>query len=114
MKKGFTDYRVTVPGFLDELLRPVKVRNGVDSAVEVGLRSQNTIVIPKGVRELSNVVVIPEFVDAPLRKNQKIGTVAFYSGESPVYETDIIVKNDVKKMSYGYVFKELLLNLIEK
>ena len=114
VKKGFTDYRVTVPGFLDELLRPVKVRNGVDSAVEVGLRSQNTIVIPKGVRELSNVVVIPEFVDAPLRKNQKIGTVAFYSGESLVYETDIIVKNDVKKMSYGYVFKELLLNLIEK
>lgn len=114
VKKGFTDYRVTVPGFLDELLRPVKVRNGVDSAVEVGLRSQNTIVIPKGVRELSNVVVIPEFVDAPLRKNQKIGTVAFYSGESLVYETDIIVKNDVKKMSYGYVFKKLLLNLIEK
>ncbi len=114
VKKGFSDYRVTVPGFLDELLRPVKVRNGVDSAVEVGLRSQNTIVIPKGVRELSNVVVIPEFVDAPLRKNQKIGTVAFYSGDSLVYETDIIVKNDVKKMSYGYVFKELLLNLIEK
>lgn len=114
VKKGFSDYRVTVPGFLDELLRPVKVRNGVDSAVEVGLRSQNTIVIPKGVKELSNVVVIPEFVDAPLRKNQKIGTVAFYSGESLVYETDIIVKNDVKKLSYGYVFKELLLNLIEK
>lgn len=114
VKKGFSDYRVTVPGFLDELLRPVKVRNGVDSAVEVGLRSQNTIVIPKGVRELSNVVVIPEFVDAPLRKNQKIGTVAFYSGDSLVYETDIIVKNDVKKLSYGYVFKELLLNLIEK
>lgn len=114
VKKGFSDYRVTVPGFLDELLRPVKVRNGVDSAVEVGLRSQNTIVIPKGVRELSNVVVIPKFVDAPLRKNQKIGMVAFYSGESLVYETDIIVKNDVKKLSYGYVFKELLLNLIEK
>lgn len=114
VKKGFSDYRVTVPGFLDELLRPVRVKDGVDMAVEVGLRSQSTIVIPRGVSELSNVIVMPEYVSAPVEKGQKIGTAAFYNGDTLVYETDIITKSNVEKLSYGYIFKKMLLNLIEK
>lgn len=114
VKKGFSDYRVTVPGFLDELLRPVRVKDGVDSAVEVGLRSQSTIVIPRGVSELSNVIVMPEYVSAPVEKGQKIGTAAFYNGDTLVYETDIITQSNVEKLSYGYIFKKMLLNLIEK
>lgn len=113
VKKGFSDFRVTVPGFLDELLRPIKVKNGVDSAVEIQLKSQSTIVIPRGVNELSNVVVMPEYVNAPVKKGQKIGTVAFYNGSTLVYETEIIIKNDVEKLSYGYIFKKMLLNLLE-
>ena len=114
VKKGFSDYRVTVPGFLDELLRPVRVKDGIDSAVEVGLRSQSTIVIPRGVSELSNVIVMPEYVSAPVEKGQKIGTAAFHNGDTLVYETDIITQSDVEKLSYGYIFKRMLLNLIEK
>ena len=113
VKKGFSDYRVTVPGFLDELLRPVRVKNGVDSAVEVCLKSQSTVVIPKGVSELSNVIVMPEYVCAPLKKGQKVGTAAFYNGDSLVYETDIVVLNDVEKLSYSYIFKKMLSKLIE-
>lgn len=113
VKKGFSDYKVTVPGFLDEMLLPVRVKNGVDSAVEIGLRSQNTIVIPKGTGELSNLIVVPEYVNAPLKKGQKIGTAAFYNGDTLVYETDVVVLNDVEKLSYAYIFKKMLLNLIE-
>ena len=113
VKSGFSGYKVTTPGFLDELLRPVKVKNGVDSAVEVCLKSQSTVVVPKGVSELSNVIVIPDYLSAPLRKGQKIGTAAFYNGDTLVYETDIVVKNDVKKLTYGYILRKMLLNLIE-
>ncbi|MBQ8297404.1 MAG: D-alanyl-D-alanine carboxypeptidase [Ruminococcus sp.] len=113
VKKGFSDYKVTTPGFLDELLRPVKVKNGVDSAVEVRLKSQSTVVVPKGVSELSNVIVMPEYLEAPLKKGQKAGTAAFYNGDTLVYETDIIVQNDVKRLTYSYILKKMLLNLIE-
>lgn len=112
VKKGFNEFKVTVPGFLDELLRPVKVKNGVDSAVEVKLKAQSTIVIPNGVSELSNIIVMPEYVSAPLKKGQKIGTAAFYNGSTLVYETDIVVQNSVEKLSYDYIFKKMLLNLI--
>lgn len=113
VKKGFSDYRVTVPGFLDEHLLPVKVRKGVDSAVEVGLQSQSAVVIPKGVSELSNVIVMPEYISAPVKKGQKVGTAAFYNGETLVYETAIIAKNSVEKLSYSYILKKMLLKVIE-
>ncbi len=113
VKKGFSDYRVTVPGFLDELLMPVKVRKGVDSAVEVGLHSQSTVVIPKGISELSNVIVMPAYVSAPVKKGQKVGVAAFYNGDTLVYETPIIAKNSVEKLSYSYILKKMLLKVIE-
>jgi D-alanyl-D-alanine carboxypeptidase (penicillin-binding protein 5/6) len=113
IKSGFSDYKVTAPGFQDELLRPVKVKNGVDSAVEIQLKTQEAVVIPKGVSELSNVIVIPEYLEAPLKKGQKIGTAAFYNGDTLVFETDIIVKNDVERLSYCYILRKFLLNLIE-
>jgi D-alanyl-D-alanine carboxypeptidase (penicillin-binding protein 5/6) len=114
VKKGFSDYKVTVPGFLDELLMPIKVKKGVDEAVEIQLESQSTVVIPKGVNELSNVIVTPEYLEAPLKKYQRIGTAAFYNGDTLVYETAIITKNEVERVSYGYVLEKMLLKLIEK
>jgi D-alanyl-D-alanine carboxypeptidase (penicillin-binding protein 5/6) len=89
------------------------VKNGVDSAVEIQLKTQEAVVIPKGVSELSNVIVIPEYLEAPLKKGQKIGTAAFYNGDTLVFETDIIVKNDVERLSYCYILRKFLLNLIE-
>lgn len=113
LKTGFSDYKVTAFGFPDELLRPVDVKNGVDSAVEICLKSQDTIVVPKGVTQLSDSVVIPEYLEAPLEKGQKIGTAAFYNGDTLVYETDIIVKNDVERLSYEYIFKKMLSDFIK-
>ncbi len=112
VKKGFSDYKVTVPGFLDELLMPMKVTNGVDSAVEIKLKTQSTVVIPKGVSELHNEIILPEYIDAPVKKDQNIGTAGFYNGDTLVFETDIVTKNNVERLSYGYILKKILLNLI--
>ena len=114
VNKGFNEYKVTVPGFLDELLMPMKVKHGVDSAVELELKSQNSIVIPRNVSELSNVVVLPQFVSAPIKRKQKIGCIGFYNKDTLVYETEIIAKNDVDKTSMLFVFKKMLLNLLKK
>lgn len=113
LKKGFNEYKVTVPGFLDELLMPVKVKNGVSSAVEVRLKSQSTVVIPKGVGELSDVIIMPEYITAPVKKGQKIGTAAFYNGDTLVYETPITAQEKVDRLSFGYVLKKMLLKVIE-
>lgn len=113
LKKGFMEYKVTATMFPDEMLMPVKVRDGTESAVEIRLRSQNNIVIPKGVGELRTVVVIPDFLNAPLRKGQPIGTAAFYNGSTLMYETDIIVNEGVDQLTLGFTMKKMLLKLLK-
>lgn len=113
VRKGFSDYRKTVPGFLDELLMPVRVRKGVEGAVELKLNKQSAVVIPKGSGELTNVIITPTYLDAPVEKGQRVGTAGFYSGKTLVYETAIIAQNDVEKLDFGYVLKRMLLKLIK-
>lgn len=114
IRKGFSEFRTTVPGFPDELLMPVKVMNGVDSAVEIRLSSQNQLVVPKAAKELSNKVVIPEFISAPVKKGQKIGTVGFYCGDTLVCETAIVAEKNVDRLSYSYILRKMLLKVIKK
>ncbi len=114
VNKGFSSFHVTATMFPDEMLMPVKVKNGVDLAVEIKLKNQSNLVVPKGVNELNTVVVLPEYLNAPLEKGQKIGTAGFYSGDTLVCETDIVVKNNVEKLTFYYSFRQILLNLIKK
>lgn len=113
INKGFSDYKVTATMFPDEMLMPIKVRNGEESAVEIRLRNQSNLVVPRGVNELSTVVVIPEYLTAPLKKGHKIGTAGFYSEKNLVCEIDIITSEKVDKLTLGYVFKKTLYNLLK-
>lgn len=113
INKGFSDYKVTATMFPDEMLMPIKVRNGEDSAVEVHLRRQSSLVIPRGVNELSTVVVIPEYLTAPLEKGQRIGTAAFYSDKNLVCEIEIVTSEKVEKLTPQFVLKKVLLNLLK-
>lgn len=113
INKGFSDYKVTATMFPDEMLMPVRVRNGEDSAVEIHLRNQSNLVVPRGVNELSTVVVIPEYLTAPLKKGQKIGSAGFYSEKNLVCEIDIVTSDSVDKLTFGFILKKTLYNLLK-
>lgn len=113
INKGFSEYKLTATMFPDEMLMPIKIRCGTDSAVEICLRNQSNLVVPRGVGELSTVVVLPEYLDAPIKSGQKIGTAAFYSEKNLVCEIDIITVNSVDKLSLGFVLQKTLLNLLK-
>lgn len=113
LKSGFNDYKVTATMFLDEMLMPMKIRGGCDTAVEIVLRRQSRLVVPKSVGELSTAVVLPEYLTAPVKKGQIIGTAAFYSEKNLVCEIDIIAADNVEKLSLGYILKKTLCNIIK-
>lgn len=112
LNKGLTEYKTTVPGFPDEFLVPVKVKNGVENVVEIKLKLHKNVAVKKNISEFTNVSVIPDYISAPVRKGQKIGTVAFYSKNVLIYETDLIAKNDVDSFSFPFIFKKMLLKLL--
>lgn len=113
INKGFSDYKVTATMFPDEMLMPIRVRNGEDSAVEIHLKNQSNLVVPRAVNELSTVVVIPEYLTAPLKKGQKIGTAGFYSEKNLVCEIDIVTDSDINKLTFGFILKKTLCNLLK-
>lgn len=113
INSGFSDYKVTDSFFPDEMIKPVKVKNGVESAVELILAEQSNIVVPKGTSSLSMVSVIPDYLDAPLSKGDCVGRAAVYNGRNLVFETDIVVKNDVRKMTFPFLLRKVLLNITE-
>ncbi len=113
INRGFTDYKVTATMFPDEMLMPLKVRGGEDAAVEIRLREQSRIVVPRGVTELATVTVLPEYITAPVKKGQRIGTAGFYSGKELVCEADIVAGGDVARLSYGYIFVKTLAKMLK-
>lgn len=113
INRGFSGFHVTATMFPDEMLMPVKVRNGVESAVEIQLKNQSNLVVPKNVTELNTIVVLPDYLKAPLKKGQSIGMAGFYSGDTLVCETDIVVKNDVDSLSFAYSFRKILSDIIK-
>lgn len=112
-RKGFSEYKVTATMFPDEMLLPIKVRNGRDIAVPIRLRSQSSVVVPRGAGDLRTVTVLPKFVAAPVKNGQVIGTAAFFNGKTLVYESDIITDGSVSPLDYSYIFREMLLNIVE-
>lgn len=114
LRNGFSGYKVTMTMFPDEMLVPVKVKNGVEAAVEIKLKEQGKAAVPKGSGELRTRVVIPEYLTAPLRSGQPVGCAAFYSGDTLVYETEIVTKTEVPALSLKYTLCKLLVKLMEK
>ena len=114
INRGFSGFHMTATMFPDEMLIPVKVKNGVEVAVEIQIRNQSNLVVPKNVTELNTIVMIPDFLTAPVKKGQAIGVAGFYSGDTLVCETDIITKDNVDKLSFAYSFRKILSNIIKK
>ncbi len=114
LKNGYTGYKVTTTMFPEEMMRPLQIRNGEEPAAEMMIRSQSLLAVPRGVASLDTVVVLPEYVQAPVKRGQQVGTAAFYNGSTLVCETPVIVKSDVKRLSFAFVLRNMLLKMIKK
>lgn len=108
LASGFSSYKVTTPAFSNEFLKPLSVHHGTDTAVEIEALDLTGLVVPKGGDELSSVIFIPEYVEAPVKKGQKIGTVGFYNGDALLYETDLIAADSVESITFAKALKKYL------
>ncbi|MGN0620953.1 MAG: D-alanyl-D-alanine carboxypeptidase family protein [Porcipelethomonas sp.] len=105
---GFSSYRVTTPSFSDEFLRPVEVKGGTDRAVEIEAETLEGLVVPKSSKEPDTVIVIPLYLNAPVKKGQTIGKLGFYNGDSLIYETNLVAASSVDSMSMKIAVKRFL------
>lgn len=113
LSAGFSGYQVTTPAFADEFLHPVEVHGGTASAVQLTAEQLRGITVPSGQAALRTVVVLPVYADAPVRQGQRLGTAAFYAGDTLLYETALVAAEDVPQMTISAAFLRLLDNMLK-
>lgn len=113
LRSGFSGYRVTIPGFSAENMKPVAVRGGLERGVLVDAQQLSGLVVPTGSRDLNTVLVLPLYVWAPVRKGQVIGRIAFYDGDTLLYETNLVATHAVEAMSYSHAMARLLVKMLK-
>lgn len=88
-------YKVTIPSFSGEFIKPISVRGGLDRAVGITAERLEGIVVPEtGRNQLGSIHA--GISRSACKKGQKIGIVGFYNGDTLLYETALIAESDVK------------------
>lgn len=113
LNKGFNSYVTAEPSFSSELMKPLKVKGGTDFAVLIEPKELKSITVAKGSNDIENVMFLPDYVTAPVRKNQRVGEVCFYIDDTMIYKTDLIASSEVKKMDFYLAFKKIFYNLLK-
>lgn len=112
LAKGFAGYTVTTPDFSTEFMKPVSVRHGMDAAVLTEPESLFSAAVPKG-ESISCVVILPNYVEAPVMRGDAIGRVAFYCGNTLLYDTALCAAADIPCRGFWDSFAILLGNMFK-
>lgn len=113
LRKGFAGWKVVQPGFSGEFLYPVQIRGGVERAVLAEPGRLKALVIPRSCGELETVMVLPGYLRAPVRKGQKLGSAAFYQGDTLLYETDVVAADAVRERNFCDALEQITVKMLK-
>ena len=71
------------------------------------------LVIPRSCGELETVMVLPGYLRAPVRKGQKLGSAAFYQGDTLLYETDVVAADAVRKRNFWDALEQITVKMLK-
>lgn len=110
---GFANYEVLELSSEETTLSSVPVKNGMQKQVQVSCEGFSAIVMPKGSAEKAEqTVTLNEFLEAPVEKGQKAGTLTYTLDSEKIAQFDIVTTESVGKISFSAVFVELLNALV--
>jgi hypothetical protein len=100
-------YYVTTPDFSPEFMQPMKIRHGTADAVLAETGDLLSIALPKGER-ISTVIVMPRWIEAPVKEGDPVGSAAFYCGDTLISETPLLAAEDVPRRRFSDTLRMLL------
>ena len=84
----------------------LKIKNSLDKA-KVAIKEKDNYIYPIPKNDINNLkckTFILENQKAPIIPNSKIGTIKVFVNNKILYETDIIIKNEISSLSTGQYF----------
>ena len=87
----------------------IKVNKGVADSIALQTTEKLKLLLPKTAKgEITETITLPESIDAPVKKGDKIGTVTFVSGDETLGAVDIVAKEDVDRLNITHTLLWLL------
>lgn len=109
--KNMLDYGFAKVHFYEdekkENFAKIPVQGGVLSETTVEYKDKFLYLDLEG-NDLSQVrkdEILPEFIEAPLKKGERVGEVKYYLGEKQIGQMDIVVTNELEKAGFRDYFK---------
>lgn len=114
LDSGFANWSVTTPDIPPEALKPVAVRNGMNGTVETVVKTDGSILVPKGkAGDIQYQITMNENVAAPVESGQIIGKISYTLGGEVVKEYNICAKTAVAQITFESAFKMLAKRLLK-
>lgn len=105
---GFANY--TVYKNKGQSLKNIPIVRGMSPQIDAEYSDFSYVAAKNDVSSISTTVLIPEKIEAPVKRGDVIGQVIFKVGEKEIGKSDIIAKNSVEKLT----FSGLLLTFLKK
>lgn len=102
---GFANISVLELTLPEDMPRSISIEKGMENSVDVQCDVSSKVVMDKSEKaEIVTNVELPESVEAPITKGQKLGKITYSTGDEAFEECDIVAKNDVPEAEFGTVF----------
>ncbi len=87
----------------------IKVNKGVVDSVALQTTEKLKLLLQKTAKgEITETITLPDSIDAPVKKGDKVGTVTFTSGDETLGVVDIVAKEDVDRLNITHTLLWLI------
>lgn len=113
LDKGFSQYSIVKPEIPIDCPDEITVKNGEKNVVPLKYCDTDKMVMKNGdAQKIRTHIVLPEYIEAPVYKGDKIGEMLFYKNEEYIYSVDILARECVDKISTKIVIVKMLKFLV--
>lgn len=106
---GFSNFEYYKYSNQGDLVKQLQVKKGTLQSVDICLKSEAGSLIPKGQSaNISATINLPETIEAPVVKGQKIGEVVFSLNDEKIGAVDLVANNTIQKLSIGNMFSNVM------
>lgn len=110
---GFANYSMYIPKAPDGAVTDIQVVGGMQGTVKTAVNETTPILIKKGEEKgITEKLNLPESIDAPVKKGDKVGSVEYTLGKKKIAESPITADGDVEQMTFWSVFFVIFSNLL--
>lgn len=99
---GFSNFEYYKYSNKGDVVKNLLVNKGTSQNVDICFETEAGSLIPKGQSaNITTTIALPEIIEAPVFKGQKIGEVIFSLNNETLGTVNLVANNDIKKLSFG-------------